>query len=328
MTAVAPILEAFFTDRLAALRVSGHTIAAYRDAFRLLLIFVQQQTGTAPSRLEFSALNSEMIRAFLDHLETERHNSIATRNLRLTAIHSLFRYAALRCPEHSDLIQHVLAIPNKKGNGRLVTFLTAVETHALLSAPDRSSPLGRRDHLLLTVAIQTGLRVSELTAMVRGDVTIGVGAHVRCEGKGRKERITPLTRDTSRVLDAWFTHRHLAPSDAVFSTTTGRPLSTDAVARLLSKHVAIAARRCPSLTTKTITPHTLRHTCAMNLLQAGVDPASIGLWLGHATSKSTDIYLHADLAMKEQALALTAPTATTAPRYRPSDRLLEFLEAL
>ncbi|MHB2023837.1 MAG: tyrosine-type recombinase/integrase [Mycobacteriales bacterium] len=328
MTPLAPELEGFFLDRLAALRVSPHTIASYRDTMRLLLIFIQQRTGTPPSRLELTALDAAMVRVFLDHLEAERGNSVATRNARLTAIHSLFRYAALRHPEHAALIQRVLAIPIKKPDMPLVTYLTRPETDALLAAPDRAKMLGRRDHLLLTVAVQTGLRVSELTSLARRAVTLGAGAHIHCTGKGRRERITPLTKDTARLLEAWFTERQLTEADPVFPTAARTRLSPDAVQKLLAKHVAAAARRCPTLAGKTITPHTLRHTCAMNLLQAGLDPASIALWLGHATTKSTDVYLHANLAIKEKALALVAPTPAATRRYRPPDRLLAFLEAL
>ncbi|HVT22112.1 MAG TPA: tyrosine-type recombinase/integrase [Mycobacteriales bacterium] len=328
MTALAPVLEGFFTDRLTALRASAHTIAAYRDTYRLLLTFAQRRTSTPPARLDLAALDATMIRAFLDHLETERHNGIATRNLRLNAIHSLFRYAALRCPEHAALIQQVLAIPPKRADVPLVTYLTHAENEALLAAPDRTTLVGRRDHLLLTVGVQTGLRVSELIALNRGDIMLGTGAHLRCEGKGRRERTTPITRSTARLLQAWFTERHLGPDDPVFATRAGRRLTVDAVAKRLDTHLAAAGRRCPSLTAKNVTPHTLRHTCAMNLLHAGVDPSSIALWLGHATTRSTDTYLHADLATKERALALVAPTPAAAHRYRPPDRLLAFLEAL
>lgn len=328
MTALAPVLEGFFTDRLAALRVSPNTIAAYRDSLRLLLLFVQQSTGTRPSRLDLSALDATMVRAFLDYLETDRRNGPVTRNLRLTAIHSLFHYAALRCPEHAELIRRVLAVPMKRTDLPLITFLSRAESDALIAAPDRTTPLGRRDHLLLCVGVQTGLRVSELTGVVRGDVQLGAGAHIRCVGKGRKERTTPLTRNTAQLLDAWFCDRQLPADRPVFATAAGHRMSTDAIARLITKHAAAASAHCPSLANKNVTPHVLRHTCAMNLLHAGVDPASIALWLGHASSKSTDVYLHADLAMKEKALALVAPTPSAASRYQPSDELLTFLEAL
>ena len=329
MTALAPILEAFFTDRLAALRASPHTIAAYRDTYRLLLVFTQQRTGTPPSRARTRRPGRDDDPGVLRPPRNRPAQQDRTRNLRLTAIHSLFRYAALRCPEHSAVIQQVLAIPSKRPDVPLVTFLTRAETDALLAAPDRDSALGRRDHLLLAVGIQTGLRVSELTGLTWADVAFGVGAHLRCDGKGRKERCTPLTKSTAKLLAASLSERRAAPSGpGVPHRDRSSRLSTDAVADLLAKHVATATASCPTLARKTITPHTLRHTCAMNLLQAGVDTSSIALWLGHATTKSTDTYLHADLAMKEKALARTAPATETARRYKPPDRLLAFLEAL
>jgi integrase len=268
------------------------------------------------------------IRAFLDYLEAQRHNSVETRNLRLAAIHSLFRYAALRCPEHAEQIRQVLAIPNKRADRPLVTYLTRAETDALLATPDRANPLGRRDHLLLTVGVETGLRVSELTGLTRADVVLGVGAHVRCHGKGRRERVTPLTKPSARLIGSWFDERQPAPGSPVFATRAGGRLSADAVQLLLAKYVARAAEGCPTLAAKTITPHTMRHTCAMNLLQSGLDVASIALWLGHSSTRSVDVYLHADLATKEKALAMVAPTPAAAHRYRPPDRLLAFLEAL
>lgn len=328
MSALAPILQGFFTDRLAARRVSPHTVAAYRDTYRLLLRFTHTRTGTAPTDLDLADLDTALIGAFLDHLEDDRANTVATRNLRLTAIHSLFRYAALNCPEHADLIARVLAIPNKRPDTTIVTFLTRPEADALLAAPDPTTPLGRRDHLLLAVALQTGLRVSELTGLTCADIAFGAGAHLRCTGKGRRERATPLTKTTARLLADWLHERGANPGDPLFATRAGGRLSTDAVADLLAKHVAVAAVTCPTLATKNITPHTLRHSCAMNLLQAGIDTSSIALWLGHATTRSTQAYLHADLTIKEQALARTAPPEATGRRYRPPDRLLAFLETL
>jgi integrase/recombinase XerD len=325
---LAPVLEGFFTDRLAARRVSPHTTAAYRDTYRLLLNFAQQTTGTAPWALDMADLDVTLIGAFLDHLETARANAVPTRNLRLTAIHSLFRYAALRCPEHAELIARVMAIPNKRPDITTVTYLTRAESQALLDAPDRATILGRRDHLLLAVALQTGLRVSELTGLTCADLSLETGPHVRCTGKGRRERATPLTKPIAALLTAWLRQRPARPADPVFATRTGTRLSTDAVADLLTKHVTVAAQTCPSLVTKNVTPHTLRHSCAMTLLQAGVDTSSIALWLGHATTKSTQAYLHADLSLKEQALARTAPHDIARQRYRPPDRLLAFLEAL
>lgn len=328
MTALAPLLQGYFTDRLAALQASPETVRSYRDTYRLLLTHLQATAGIAPSRLDLTDLNAPAILGFLDHLETERGNSIATRNLRLTAIHSLFRYAALRCPEHAHLIAQVLAIPSKRASHRIVNYLTRRETVALLAAPDTASVLGRRDQLLLTVGVQTGLRISELISLDCGDITYGVGAHVTCTGKGRKTRITPLTQPTAGTLRRWVEHRHAAPTDPLFSTRSGGRLSPDAIADLLDKHVAVATRRCPSLADKNVTPHTLRHTCAMNLLHAGIDPSSIALWLGHASPRSTQPYLHADLELKQRTLDRAAPPGTSSHRYRPADSLLAFLEAL
>ncbi len=328
MTPLSPLLQGFFNQCLAQRRVSDHTVASYRDCFRLLLGFAQARTGKAPCKLLLADIDAELVGAFLDHLEHDRHNCIDTRNLRLTAIHSMFSYAALRCPEQAQVIQRVLAIPNKRPNVTIVSFLTRPETDALLQAPDRGSPIGRRDHALILTGIQTGLRVSELTALRGGDVTFGTGANLHTIGKGRRERHTPLTPSTARLLQAWLHDRRVGPEDPVFATWRGRRLSTDAVEDLVDKHVASATETCGSLVTKRVTPHTLRHTCAMNLLAAGVDLVTIALFLGHASTKATEIYLHADLALKEQALARVAPTPEAARRYRPPDPLLAFLESL
>jgi integrase/recombinase XerD len=328
VSALAPVLQGYFTDRLAALQASPETIRSYRDTYRLLLGYLQTTTRTAPSKLEISDLNAATILGFLDHLETDRGNGAATRNLRLTAIQSLFRYAALRCPEHAETIAQVLAIPHKRNRFRVVSYLTRRETVAVLNAPDQNTALGRRDHLLLTVAVQTGLRVSELTGLDCADLTVGTGANLRCTGKGRKTRTTPLTQATAEALRRWVAHRNPAPADPLFPTRSGGRLSPDAVADLVTKHVAAAARVCPTLAVKNVTPHTLRHTCAMNLLQAGIDPNSIALWLGHASPRSTQPYLHADLQLKEQTLAYAAPPGTSSRRYQPTDSLLAFLEAL
>lgn len=328
MTALAPLLQAYFTDRLAQRRVSPHTIRAYRDTWRLLLGYTRERTGTAPSALDLGQLDAALVGAFLDHLETDRHNTIRTRNLRLAAIHSLFDYAALRCPEHAATIQRVLAIPVKRPDATMVTYLTHEEVDALLAAPDLDTPLGRRDHVLLALAVQTGLRVSELTALTWNDVSLGAGAHVRCDGKGRKQRSTPLTKPVVRLLKDWVEEQHPATNDPIFGNRLGGPLSRDAVADLLAKHVRSAAQRCPSLAAKNVTPHTLRHTAAMELLHAGIDASVIALWLGHASTRSTQPYLHADLSIKEAALARTAPHPAARHRYKPTDTLLTFLESL
>ncbi|RPF25606.1 tyrosine-type recombinase/integrase [Georgenia muralis] len=329
MTLIAPTLQAFFSDRLAQQRqASPRTIAAYRDTLRLLLGFVHTKTGKLPAQLDWSDLDAATISAFLNHLENERRNSIRTRNVRLTAIRSLFSYAALRHPEHALLIQRVLAIPPKRFDKRVITFLTPLEVDALVAAPDQSRWEGRRDRALLLLAVQTGLRVSELTGLNCRDVTLGTGANIRCEGKGRKHRAVPLTTPVTTLLRAWMAERAGLPHDPLFPTRTGRRLSRDAIALRVSTHAATAARDCPSLLGKRVHPHVLRHTCAMSLLQAGVDTSVIALWLGHAGVRSTDAYIHADITIKEKALALTTPASAKPGRYRPTDKVLAFLESL
>jgi integrase/recombinase XerD len=330
MSALAPTLEGFFTERLIGQRqASPNTVAAYRDAWRLLLRFVHARTGEEPCQLDLADLDAPLIGAFLDHLEQERHNSIRTRNARLAAIRSLFRYAALRHPEHAALITRVLAIPTKRCERTDVSYLTEPEVDAVLAAPDRNTWHGRRDHALLDVAVQTGLRVSELTGLRNQDVELGTGAHIRCTGKGRKERATPLSKTTVAVLRVWMQERRGEPTDPLFPTRRGTPLGRGAVGRLVVKHATVAAHRCPSLRSKHTTPHVLRHSCAMQLLRSGTDTAVIALWLGHERVDTTSrTYLHADLSIKERALAHTTPTNTRPGRYRPSDRLLAFLDNL
>jgi site-specific recombinase XerD len=329
MTALAPVLQAFFTDRLIAQRqVSGHTVAAYRDAFRLLLAFAQSRTGTAPSDLRLDDLDAALIGAFLEHLRNDRHNGARTRNARLAAIHSLFRYAALRHPEHAALIQRVLAIPPARSVKTEVSFLTCGEAEALLAAPDRSRWVGRRDHALLAVAIQTGLRVSELTALTRADVHLGTGPHIRCTGKGRKERCTPLTTQVARVLRTWLDERGGGQGEPLFPTSRGQPLSRDAVGLLVARHARTAQATCPTLGGKTVSPHVLRHTAAMSLLHAGNDITVIALWLGHERAETAQIYIHADQRLKQRALDRTTPAGIRPGRYRPPDKLLAFLEQL
>ena len=329
MTALAPALEAFFTRRLISEKgVSPHTIAAYRDTFRLLLSFAHEQTGKQPAALEFEDLDAPLIAAFLDHLEHQRGNSPRTRNARLAAIHSMFRYAALRHPEHAALISRVIAVPTKRFERAIVTYLTPDEVDALLAAPNRERWIGRRDHALLTLAIQTGLRVTELTTLRNQDVHLSTGPHIQVVGKGRKQRATPLTSQTVAVLRQWLKERAGRPEDPLFPSSRGRPLSRDAIALLLTNHASTASRISPTLKNKKVSPHTLRHTTAMNLLHAGVDSTVIALWLGHESVEATQIYLHADMAIKERALARTTPPDTAPGRYRPPDRLLAFLEAL
>ncbi|MGM9472059.1 tyrosine-type recombinase/integrase [Pseudarthrobacter sp. YS3] len=329
MTLIAPTLQIFFTDRLAQQRqASPRTIAAYRDALKLLLEFIHARTGKLPSKLDWDELDATMISRFLNHLETTRGNSIRTRNVRLTAIRSLFAYAALRHPEHALLIQCVLAIPPKRFDKRIVTFLTRPEIDAIVAAPDQSRWEGRRDRALMLLAIQTGLRVSELTGLNCADVTLGTGANVRCEGKGRKQRAVPLSIPVEGLLRYWLAERAGQPHEPVFPTRTGRRLSRDAVAQRVSTHAATAARTCPSLLGKKIHPHVFRHSCAMTLLQAGVDTSVIALWLGHAGVRSTDAYVHADIIIKEKALALTTPASASPGRGHPTDKVLAFLESL
>lgn len=329
MTVIAPTLQLFFSERLAKQRqASPQTVIAYRNTFRLLLHFVWERTGTAPCSVDWDDLGVNVISAFLDHLESARGNSPRSRNARLAAVRSLFRYASLRHPEHAALIAQVLAIPQKRFDRREVTFLTRAEVEALLAAPDPSRWEGRRDRALVALAVQTGLRLSELTGLTCGAVELGTGAHVRCLGKGRKERCVPLTSATVALLRAWLKERGGCRDDPVFPTRTGRRLSDDAVERRVGIHQRLAARGCPSLGAKKLTPHVLRHTSAMSLLLAGVDVAVIALWLGHADIRSTQAYLHADMTIKERALARTAPASVKPGRYRPPDSLLAFLSSL
>jgi integrase/recombinase XerD len=329
MSALAPLLQAFFTDRLAAQRhASPHTIVSYRDAFRLLLDYATATTGKKPSALDIADLNAPLIASFLDHLERDRHNSVRTRNNRLAAIHSLFSYAALHYPEHADTIQRVLAIPVKRYQRMMLTWLTETEVDALLAAPDRNTWTGRRDHALLVLAVQTGLRISELIGLNHADIHLGSGAHVRCMGKGRKERATPLTKHTVAVIRTWLEEQPGAPTDPAFPTQPGNRLSRDAIEHRLTAYLSIAGSKCRSLRGKRVTMHTLRHTAAMRLLQSGTDTAVIALWLGHEQLGTVQIYLHADMEQKERAIARVSPPGTQPGRYHPPDPLLAFLQQL
>jgi len=323
------LLQTFFTDRLLRqLRASAHTIAAYRDTFRLLLRYALQRLRQPPTKLRLESLDAGFIASFLEHLESTRGNSVRTRNMRLAAIRSFFRYVAICEPAYALHCERILSMPDKRYDRRPVAFLSRTEVEALVDAPSKTTWTGRRDRVLLLVAVQTGLRVSELIALQRQDVATGPGAHLRCRGKGRKERCTPLRRDADASLAAWLREHPAGDRDPVFATVRGRPLSRDAVERVITKHVKTAASHCPSLAKKRVTPHILRHTAAMDLLQHGVDRAVIALWLGHESVETTQIYLHADLQMKEAALARTVPLDVARGRYRPDDQLLVFLEAL
>jgi site-specific recombinase XerD len=322
-------LERFFTQRLMQQRqASPHTISSYRDTFRQFLKFVQRRLHKVPSRLSFDEIDAPLIVAFLNDLEKRQSLSVRSRNLRLTAIHSFFRYAAFEAPTHSAQIQRVLAIPSKQFTRTLVNFLTRAEVDALLTAPDQRTWSGRRDHAFLLVAVQTGLRLSEMTGLKREDIIFGTGAHVRVIGKGRKERCTPIAKSTLAVLKTWLREPQRGDHDILFPSARGERLSVHGVQYIMNKHRMAASRVCPSLNKKKVSVHRLRHTMAMDLLQAGVDRSVIALWLGHESVETTQIYLEATLAMKEEALARTSPHRGKPGRYHPGDHLLGFLNSL
>lgn len=323
------LLHGYFTQRLMAqLHASPHTIASYRDTFRLLLAFAEERLGKAPTLLTPLDLDASFVGSFLHHLEKVRENSATSRNIRLAAIHSFFKYVALQEPTLGALAQRVLAIPCKRRRSKPIDFLTRSEIEALLAAPDQATRTGRRDRTLLLVATQTGLRAAELIGLRCQDVVLGCGAHVRCLGKGRRERCTPLRKDAVAALRCWLRELEAGPSDPVFPNARGQPLSHDGLAYILAKHVTTARSKCPSLAGKRITPHVLRHSLAMDLLQNGVDRSVIALWLGHQSMETTQIYLHANLELKEQALAKTKQFKGRTGRFRPTDQLLAFLEGL
>ena len=327
---VAPLVERFFTERLIRQQdVSAHTIASYRDTFRLLFKFAKERLRKTPSGLTLDELDAPFVGAFLTDLETKRGTSVTTRNLRLTAIRSFFRFVSFEEPAHSALIQRVLAIPSKRHDKRQVNFLTRTEIEAVLAAPDRTTWLGRRDHTLLLLATQTGLRLSELIGLSREAIHLGTGAHVRCVGKGRKERCTPLTRYAQIALQSWLSEPARRDASVLLPGLHGGQLSPDSVQSLLAKHVGVASKTCPSLATKRVSPHVLRHSAAMELLQAGVDSSVIALWLGHESIETTQTYLHAHLGLKEAALAKLEPYKQHKRlRFRPDDHVLAFLQAL
>ena len=329
MSSVAPTLQGFFTDRLLRQRqASPRTVTSYRDSLRLLLTWVRDTKKIPPHRLDWANLDAATITAFLDHLEHDRGNTARTRNLRLTAIRSLFTYASLQHPEHAELIRRVLAIPPKRFDRTDIRFLTQAQLAVLLAAPDPARWEGRRDRALVALCAQAGLRVAELTGLNTGDLTLGAAANVRCLGKGRKHRSVPLNAATSSLVGSWVAERGGLRDEPLFPTRTGRRLSPDAIERLVAKHARTAARRDSTFPADGIHPHVLRHTCAMNLLHNGVDSAVIALWLGHADIRSTAVYLHADMTIKERALQRMATTASSGGRYQPGDKLLAFLDSL
>lgn len=327
-TTLPALVQRFFTDRLCSqMEASRHTIAGYRDTFRLLLRFASARCNKAPTKLTVEELDVDLVADFLVHTETVRGNTARSRNTRLAAIRSFFRYVAMTDPTYLLHCQRILAMPSKRYVKREITFLNDHEIEALLAAPNRTTWAGRRDHALLVIAIQTGLRASELVNLRCGDVVFGSGVHIRCRGKGRKERCTPLHHDTAKLLEVWIGN---CPDDTrpLFPSIRGDTLSRDALEHLVRKHCLTAARACPSLAGKRVTPHTLRHSTAMNLLHHGVDQAVIALWLGHEFVSTTQIYIHADMRLKEKALAQVAAPAAPKGRFQPSDQLLTFLEGL
>lgn len=329
-TATLPALvQQFFTDRLCRqMEASPHTIAGYRDTFRLLLSFASEQRGRAPTKLRVDDLDCALVGDFLAHVEAQRRNNARSRNTRLAAIRSFFRFVAMTEPAYMLHCQKILAMPGKRYIKRTVEFLDRVEMEALLAAPDLSTRLGRRDRAILMVALQTGLRASEIVGLRRGDVMFGAGAHVRCEGKGRKQRCTPLRKETVAVLEAWLRERAGGDADPLFPSDRGTRLSRDALEGIVRRHTLAAARSCPSLAGKRVSPHVLRHSTAMDLLHHGVDQTVIALWLGHESVETTQVYVHADMRLKEQALARVAAPESKPMRYRPDDALLAFLETL
>lgn len=323
------LLQSFFIDRLLQQwRASAHTVASYRDAFRLLLHFACEKLGKKPSVLSMKDLTPDFISSFLEYVEKGRNNCVRTRNARLSAIHSFFRYVSFRAPEYAELCYQILAIPSKRFERRPIEFLTRKEINALTNAPDQNSWIGRRDRTFLLTAAQTGLRVSELIGLRCKDVVLGTGAHVRCNGKGRKQRSTPLRRETADVMAAWLCELNGQPEDPVFPSIRGGFLSRDAIERLVARHCKTAKSHCPSLRHKRITPHVLRHTAAMELLHHGVDRSVIALWLGHESVETTQMYLHADMRLKRKALSKITPLDVKPSLYRPNDELLAFLENL
>jgi len=324
------MLQGFFTTRLVKqLQASPQTISAYRDALRLLLVFAATTTGRNPSLLTFDDLDATMIGHFLDHLDNERSNCTATRNARLAAIHSFYRYVLPLLPENANTASRVLAIPQRRHDRAIVSYLTSEEVDALLAAPNLTTWFGRRDRALLLTGVQTGLRLCELTALTLADITTTApGAAVHVVGKGRKQRVTPLTKQTSSVLRTWLAEANQNTLGPAFPTRTGGRLSADAVQRIVAKHAATASEHCPSISAKNVTPHTLRHTAAMALLTAGVDTSVIALWLGHESTNSTQVYLHADMTIKEKALAGVPRRDTKPGRYHAPDTLIDFLNQL
>ncbi|WP_114906522.1 tyrosine-type recombinase/integrase [Ornithinimicrobium murale] len=329
MNTLALALQQYFTSYAQAQRdLSPNTIAAYRDTWRILIKHLTEVLGVNADEIDFDALTAELVTGFLDHLEQVRGNSVATRNARLTAIRAVLTRAQPDTPEHAGTITRILAIPTKRRAKPIVEFLDTAETNALLAAPDRTTWTGLRDHTLLALDIQTGLRISELCSLSTSDIHLGTGAHVTCTGKGRRHRATPLTAATAALLTGYLDQRTNKPGTVLFCGPRGQQLSRDAVEHRLAVHLATARTHCPSLTEKKVTMHTLRHTSAMNLLAAGVDLAVISLWLGHQNTHSTDVYLHADMTIKQTALDRTRPADVRPGAYHPEPDVLSWLASL
>ena len=323
------LCQSFFSKRLISQRrASPHTISAYAHTFRLLVAYAQKRLKIPPSELSLAQLDAPFLAGFLDDLESNRSNSVRSRNARLASLRAFYHYAALEAPQHASVIQRVLAIPYKRFTRRLVSYLTRPEVEAILSSVDKSTWLGRRNHALLLLAVQTGLRLSEITALRQKDVAFGPGAHVRCEGKGRKERCTPLAKPTAAVLKTWIQEQGSEESSFLFPSSKGGRMSADAVQHALATYVAKAQQKCPSLAKKRVTLHVLRHTAAMELRQAGVDRSLIAIWLGHESLDTTQVYLDADLQMKRDVLDKITPTNNRPGRFRPDDKLLRYLKEL
>ncbi|MBM7790019.1 tyrosine-type recombinase/integrase [Tenggerimyces flavus] len=329
MNALAASLQAYFTTFAHTQRdLSANTITSYRDTWRLLLKHLTATLGVPADALDFDAITATNVAGFLDHLEHERGNSARTRNARLTAIRSVLARALPDHPEHAATITQVLAIPPKRTTRAVIEFLTTDEVDTLLAAPDATNWTGRRDHALLALTVQTGLRISEICSLTVDDVHLGAGPHVACTGKGRRQRVTPLTRAAVAIMTTYLAERINRPGTALFCGPHGQPLSRDALEHRLAKHLITATTTCPSLAGKHVTMHTLRHTAAMNLLAAGVDVSVIALWLGHADTHSTDAYLHADMAIKQAAIDRTRPPDVRPGTYQPEPDILAWLTAL
>jgi integrase/recombinase XerD len=326
---IAPLIQSFFTQHLQLhKRVSPQTVACYRDTFRLLFQFIKEQTGREPATFRITDLAAEVILSFLDHLEEQRHNSARSRNIRLAAIRTFFRWVALREPEQIDLATRVLAVPIKRAEKRIVQGLTREEMEALLNAPDPSTRQGRRDHALLSTLYNSGARISEVTGLRRHQVIFGASAFLQLHGKGRKERTVPLWPKTARTLQAWFRELDGESQELAFPSIRGAQLTTEGANQILQRALRKASIECPSLRDRHISPHTVRHATALHLLQSGVDISVIALWLGHESIETTHIYLEADLKTKERALEKLAPAGQTVQRYKAGDEVLAFLASL